>query len=182
MKNIKYIVMSCGYAEDSSISFLIFESMTLKFNTPKDAITELALDLYERYSFKYRKALVVNKCCKEHSSPSIRYCPICGRHLCVDDSFDYEEFLQYIISLHYDTVDTFGNLEFVNNRDCEFTPILNDVSKFIASKSKSVVISHSAEYMILYALLKAKPELCVESLENYPYSADWERLVKTGTI
>lgn len=147
--NIKYIVMHCGYAENSHTSALIYQCQffgNAGFSSYKEAITKLALDLYNKFRDDY-------------SSIS-------------EEEFDYEEFQEYVSGLHCTTADSYSEAEHANGNRLNWWPFWT--ADFIgASKEETIFIGENAEVILLQALLEAKPELLDED-QDEGYLTDWE--------
>lgn len=79
-----HIMLSCGYAETSTVSWSIW-SCNQEFASIKEAITSLALDLYESY-----KDLLPDPghkdCCEQAKKTDAKYCPECGENYTLTSS------------------------------------------------------------------------------------------------
>lgn len=182
--NLKFIVLSCGYAEEGMTSVLVYQCGFFGhpgYSSYQEAITELALDLYSKYYdehlsiYQNRYSDRIKKCCREAliSNSKANFCAECGNKL-ADYKFEAEAFQEYIFGLHNTTCDTYGSAEDSPTRIFVWYPF--HIGDFIgAPKEEIIYIGENAEVVLLDALLDAKPELR-DSNEIYEdwKSKDWE--------
>lgn len=175
----RFIAMHCGYVESCKTSLLVFNcgySGHHGFKTMKDAITELALDMYAKYYrevlsiYEHRYTSGLEKCCRDAliAKHDANFCSVCGKAI-KDKSFDSEGFANFIRDLHDTDCDSYGETDAANNRALVWYPFWTDA--FIGASKKSIIyIAEEAEIVLLAALYDAKPEL---KPEGYQYS-QWE--------
>lgn len=185
---IKYIVYHTGYVENSSTSLMVYQCQFFGcygYASAKEAVVDLALDLYSKYIddvLAYRKP--TSKCCETASllgASSIaeirekyKVCTKCGVEL-QDRTFDQDDFCSYLHRLHNSTCDSYGEAEVTSTRDLTWWPYWS--SHFIgAPKSEILYIGESAEYVFLSALYSVKPELMPK--ENAYASSFWNAIVE----
>ena len=171
--------MISGYAEDATTSSLIYQCSffgKLGYQTCKEAITDLALDLYAKYYDEYisiyenRYSNNVKGCCRECviKNNEAKYCSDCGREI-KDREFVYENFMFYVKELHSTTSDSYGDAEYAAGRELNWWPYWT--ADFIgAPKEEIIFIPENAEVVLLAALLDAKPELKIEDFN----CSEWE--------
>lgn len=167
--------MTCGYVENAQVSALIYQCQFFDnpgYSTYKEAITDLALDLYakfyEDFLSAYQNRYSSNdKCCRDVliADKDAHYCPKCGKRI-TDKEFNYEEFQSYIVNLHGSTCESYGDAEDAGDRVLTWWPFwIND---FIGAPKEEVIhLQEYAELILLAALLDAKPELKNKDSENY---------------
>lgn len=185
------IMMSCGYVENSMTSWLIFSTEDISnvyFETARDAVIQLALDLYAKYedelSYTRPKS---NKCCESNAAtnPDALYCLTCGRRL-EENTFDEIRFMEFVTDLHVRNCDAYGEAEFANDREFMFWPFRGQ-SIVGAKKNEVVLIPENAEVVIRDALYEVKPELKDLSLykdegDRGPhFKTDWEKVKECGS-
>lgn len=189
-KKIKFIAFSCGYVESCNTSIMVYGpqySSQRGYDSPAEAITELALDLFAKFESE-RPREAPRSCCENYRAKHKDYehCPKCGRSF-TQDGFDVYGFTEFVTNLHGATADSYGEAEFFGQgdeaRDAAFWPWC--FHEFLgADKSEVVWIAENAERVLLAALLDAKPDLKKwadeEIREGDSWSADWEREFKKG--
>lgn len=185
----KFIMMSCGYVESNRTSWLIYQCNFFGdegFDTAKEAVTELALDLYAKFHDEYlsvyqnRYSDSVKECCRKAliANHQAKFCSECGCQL-LDEKFNPDEFMEYVTGLHDTTCDSYGDAEGTSTRSpLAWYPWWSH--EFLGAKKKEIVfIPESAEHVILCALLEAKPEL-KEQADQCQYeigeSSGWEAI------
>lgn len=180
---LRFIVMTCGYVENACTSVLIYQCQFFGnpgYTSCKEAITDLALDLYSKfyddhlsiYENRYSKS--VKECCREAliSNKEAKYCSKCG-HQISDKSFDPEEFMEYVCSLHSSTCDSYGDAEYAGGRHLKWWPYWTE--EFIGAPKEDIIyIGENAEVVLLEALLDEKPEILIEKDYLPSYTGDWE--------
>jgi len=174
--NLRFIMMHCGYVESCQVSVLIFSCAPLgreSFPSYKEAITELALDMYAKYTADHQST--AKSCCKKTQSalPDAKLCASCGRE--INTCFDWEKFQSYIIDLHGANCDSWGDCEYAKDRDLVWWPFWTDA--FIGTpKEEIVLIPENAEIILSIALIEAKPELgAIKDIAHGYHIADWEK-------
>lgn len=164
----RFIAMHCGYVESNSVSLLVYQCGFCGirgYETMHEAVTDLALDLYEKYYVdqlsiyenRYTKKLL--KCCRVElvKNPEVNFCSKCGKEL-QDAKFNSDDFTEYVRDLHGATADGYGEAEATPRRQFHWWPFWT--RDFIgAPKEEIIYIPENAEYVVLGALLDAKPEL-----------------------
>lgn len=180
------VMMSCGYVENAMTSWLIFSTRdisNLYFETPKEAVTELALDLYAKFEDERTYGREPKKCCVETqaSNAAAKFCATCGKSL-ADAKFDETCFMEFVTDLHARDCDAYGEAEYACDRRFMFWPFRAE-ALLGAKKNEYVLISENAEVVIRDALLEAKPELVDLTVERYvpDYKSDWEKIKEKGT-
>lgn len=191
-RKLRFIMMSCGYAESGQTSWLIYQCQFFGrynyYSSYKEAITDLALDLYAKfyddhlsiYQNRYNKE--VKDCCRKTlvSNKEAKFCFSCGERI-VDKIFDDNEFMNYVCELHNTTSDSYGDAEETSTRDLTWWPFWG--TEFIGTPKEEVIcIAENAEIVLLDALVEAKPEL-KEAAENVNinhnfFESDWEKFKK----
>lgn len=159
----RVIMMTCGYVESSRTSWLIYQCEFFGlpgFETRREALKELALDMYAKYQDEHapRVKPIVNKCCKKAVTEKHDFCPSCGRSLNVKDAFDSERFMEFVNSLHDTTADSYGESEYACDRSFKWWPFWS-AELFNTRKEEVVYIPENAEQVVLGALYDAMPEL-----------------------
>ena len=91
----RFIMMSCGFAEEAKTSWLIYQcdfSGHPGFPTDKEAITELALDLYYKFLGDKVQDPGLKTCCiaSKTFNSQAKYCSNCGKSL-ADKIFEWYE-------------------------------------------------------------------------------------------
>lgn len=181
------ILMSCGYVEHSMTSWLIFSTRDISnvyFKTPAEAVTALALDLYEKYldELSYETGRL-RKCCKDFRAVHslAKHCIDCGTKL-LPEQFDELRFMDFVSDLHCRDCDAYGEAEHANGRDFMFWPFRGE-ALLGAKKNEYVFIAGSAEEVIRDALLEAKPELEDPTNERVDtgFKSNWDKIKETGT-
>lgn len=177
----KYIIMHCGYVENNMTAALIFQCQFFGhpgYSSRKEALTELALDMYAKFYDDYlsiyenRYGRDVKKCCREAliSNKEAKFCSECGSQI-KDKGFDCEQFMEFVTNLHCTCCDSYGEAESTSQRDLCWWPYWND--DFIgAPKEEIIYIAENAEMVLLSAMLDAKPEL---NNGEYGDHSDWLR-------
>jgi hypothetical protein len=165
---LRFIVMHCGYVESSATSALIYQCEFFGnpgYTSYKEAITDLALDLYAKfyddylsvYENRYRKE--VKECCRKAliANKEAKFCSECGGQI-VDKKFNCDQFMEYVSNLHASTCDSYGEAEWTTTREMTWWPWWSE--EFIGAPKEDIIyIGESAESVLLMALLEAKPEL-----------------------
>lgn len=179
----RFIVMVCGYVESAMTSNLIYQCGFFGnpgYSSRKEAITDLALDLYAKFYDDYlsiyenRYAKEVKSCCRTAlvANKEAKFCSDCGKQL-KDKLFNSEKFMEYVCGLHSTTCDSYGDAEETSTRSLMWWPYWLD--DFIgAPKEDVILIAENAEAVLLAALLEAKPELKSEEDEDF-INSDWEQ-------
>lgn len=166
--------MHCGYVESCQVSALIFSCEPLGrsgFSSYKEAITELALDMYAKFT-EYHKPQ--DACCKETKKlqPNAKFCSSCRRDL--NTNFDWEEFEDYIRNCHSLNTDEWGSSEWAKDRDLVWWPFWTQ--DFIGTPKEDVLcIPENAEIILSLALAEAKPDLNNPGLYNSYVKSVWEK-------
>jgi len=174
--------MTAGFAEEAATSVLIYQCGFFGnpgYTTYKEAITDLALDLYNKYYdlrlsvYKFRYSSRIKDCCRKEliAAKKACFCNTCNQEI-VDEPFVEDEFMDYIRKLHNTTCDTYGEAESTSRRDMTWWPWwTND---FIgASKDEIIHIPENAEQVLCAALLEAKPELATNDPDWDFSDTDW---------
>ena len=168
---LKFIMMTCGYVESSMVSNLVFGPQGHSgFATHKEAIIELALDMYAKYNWEEAPRRTGVKCddCVKRQPAQFNFCPSCGKSL-KDDGFDAEVFCQFIKDLHTTDTDSYGESDECDERVMAWCPWASD-DILDAHRDEVVFIAEDAEHILLAALFDAKPEL-----KNNDYTlGDWQ--------
>jgi hypothetical protein len=184
----RFIVMTCGYAEGAYVSGLIYQCEF--FGNPgylsyEEAITDLALDLYAKFYDDYISVYQnrydrddLKQCCRATllDKKDAKFCCQCGQQI-ADREFNYDEFLDYVRSLHTKITDTYGDAEWANSRGLVWWPY-GTLDIIGAPKEDVICIAEGAEDVILTALLDAKPELVEQTGQEFQ-NDDWE-MFKAG--
>jgi hypothetical protein len=169
--SLRFIMMHTGYMENASTGCLIYQCGFFGhpgYSTYKEAITELALDMYAKFydehlsAYENRYGRDVNECCRETliANKEAKFCFTCGKQI-VDKQFDAEQFMRYICKLVGSTYDSYGDAEDTSTRKLAWWPYW--IGDFIgAPKEEVIFMAENAEETLLCALLEAKPELKVE--------------------
>ncbi len=177
---LRFIVMCCGYVESSTTSVLIYQCGFFGnpgYTSYKEAITDLALDMYAKYSEAHKRARERRaKCCLQTllAAKSANFCMFCRAPL-HESRFDYQEFMDYVKGLHATICDSYGEAEGTKDRDMAWWPW--GWEDFIgAPKEEVIYIAENAESILLMALLEAKPELANSEQDQdlVLHAADWE--------
>lgn len=183
---LRFIAMHCGYVENCSTSLLVYQCGfhgSPGYTSYKQAITDLALDLYAKYyedvlsTYHNRYTFKLNKCCTGTliSNKEAKFCTECGTRL-LDKSFDYDGFMEYVTNLHYTITDSYGEAETTSTRDLAWWPFWT--SDFIGAPKEDIIyIAENAEVVLLEALLEAKPELR-QGNDDLMGVSDWEEFKK----
>lgn len=173
-----HIAMRCGYAESCSVSWLIFsttflaggKSRNVSFASKKEAITSLAIDLYNRYRTQvldtYNQKPFLDNCCQKtlNGNKQATICSACG-HSLLDKSFDSDEFMRFISDIHCQTSDSYDEDVYVRTGEdvhLTWSPFWTE-NVFSVPREQIICIEEYAEVTLLEALLEAKPELEKES-------------------
>jgi hypothetical protein len=169
--------MHCGYVESCRTSLLVYQCDFFGipgYESMKQAITDLALDLYNKYYeeclsiYENRYLRGLKDCCRNAliADHDAKFCSKCGIKL-KDKDFDTESFMHYISDLHGSTCDDYGSAD---ESGFHWWPYCSGA--FIgAPKEEVIYIAECAEYVLLSALIEAKPELA-EAEESYR-NRDW---------
>lgn len=102
------IFLNFGYAEDSSVGYLPFDSM-YTYDSAKEAFQDLAKYLKECYLVNVSEA-PVKPCCIETASklPNPRFCAVCGAPITkTSTEFDEEAFEVFLSELPKFTINDF---------------------------------------------------------------------------
>lgn len=183
---LRFIMMTCGYVESAMTSVLLYQCEFFGhpgYASYQEAITNLALDLYSKYYdevlsiYNNRYARRVEECCRRELTKNEKasFCSTCGKAI-MDKKFDAEAFCRFITDLHGTDCNSYREAEHANGRQFTWWPWQSD--DFIGAPKKDVIwIAEKAEYVLLYALLDAKPELRNNEVDEdyYLARADWER-------
>ncbi len=157
--------MHCGYVESCKTSLLVFQAFNNGYKSMKEAITELALDMYNKFHheclsiYENRYSFGLKDCCRlalieKHDA---NFCSNCGSQL-KDKEFDPDYFMQFISELHNTDCDSYGESEYANGEAFSWYPF--QTGAFIGAPKKSIIyIAEKAEVVLLCALFDAKPEL-----------------------
>lgn len=183
--NYRIVMMCCGYVESSMTSWLIFSTMdkSKRFETARDAVVELALDLYAKYDDELsysRKA--IGRCCQDTQAlnKEAAYCMTCGNRF-ESNEFDELGFCEFVRDLHVRNCDAFGESEYANDRELVFWPWRSE-EIIRAAEDEIVLISENAEGVILSALYESKPELRDPDLESEcACDDDWVKVKTKST-
>lgn len=179
---LRFIVMTCGYVENAMTSALIYQCQFFGnpgYSTYKEAITDLALDLYSKYYddhlsiYENRYSRSVKDCCRQTliNNKEAKFCSDCGSQIS-DKDFDPEDFMEYITSLHSSTCDSYGDAEYAGGRHLKWWPYWNE--DFIGAPKEDIIyIGENAELVLLDALLDAKPELRTQLGVDGEYDTEW---------
>lgn len=182
------ISLSCGYCEDGKTSQIILASYG-GFESPGNAVTELALDFYA----KFCDDVVTRPCAcpvDRWKGVNINYCPTCGCSM-RETKFDPKKFTMYIRELQDSTADSYGDHEFANGRQLVFAPWR--LRTLVGIKEGDIIdLKDHSEEIVLCALLEKIPGLMDEEMkeerEEYLKHPDeysrwrlWDEVKKTGT-
>lgn len=152
------------------------------YTSMKEAITELALDMYAKFqgdvlsAYQRRHSSEMGECCRETLmiQPRANFCTSCG---CViaDREFRYYEFTDYVSHLHTATTDSYGESERAVDRSFAWYPFWTQ--DFIGAPKEDVIfIAEDAQDVLVNALLEAKPELRDPQQDrNFVESIDWKQ-------
>jgi hypothetical protein len=180
---LRFIVMSCGYVENATTSVLIYQCEFFGnpgYTSYKEAITDLALDMYGKFhddylsTYENRYSKDVKRCCCATliANKEAKFCSECGSQI-VDKEFHYDQFMEYVSSLHSSTCDSYGEAEWTNGGELHWWPWGTD--RFIGAPKEDVIyIAENAEVILLSALLDAKPELRNEKYELAFSDRNWD--------
>lgn len=107
------IALSCGYVEDSYVSWLFFQSME-SFDTRLGALQSLAECFVRKYEYEVlnanRPLYRAGSCCKAaFSVKDNRFCPVCGNRL--REAFDVWHWVSWLSDHHANTADSWGHVE-----------------------------------------------------------------------
>ncbi len=177
-ENIKVIGFNFGHYEDAPISTLLFGKVENDQKlTKKQAVDAFALDLYAMYLEFGSEIGVGVKTCPLHGivSSSFQFCPYCGYNIRnAKFDFDPNSFLEFLNQLHRVPVEIYGAPEDYHVTDHEFTfPTLLSLEDLVGLKSNEYVsLTCGAQYIVLGALLKQKPELKSPSFSDWEYIED----------
>lgn len=181
--SLRFIVLCSGYAEDATTSVLIYQcefSGHPGYSNYKDAVTDLALDLYAKYYdsclnvYENRYSADVKQCCRNAliENNKANFCSKCGNEI-ADKKFSADGFCSYIRGLYCTTSDSYGEAEHANGRNLIWWPFW--IEDFIgAPKEDIITIGENGQAILLEALLEAKPELRQYDEEDFLASEDWE--------
>lgn len=154
---IKCISFRCGHVESSQAGEVIF-SNDEGFETPGEALRNLALGLYQKYTTDFydarRKA-----CCKKAQSKDkkARFCSTCSRDLKTSE-FDSDKYQDWLRNFGSQTADSLGSEEISDGRDGIWTP-WNSVRKLRSLQESEIFeISHCAESILVDAIAPHLPE------------------------
>jgi hypothetical protein len=183
----RIVMMSCGYVEGNTTSWLIFSTHSGRFDTAAEATMELALDLHAKYEedvLQYRVRFK-DKCCQATAgNPEHKFCSTCGAPL-HEVTFDSDEFMEYVIGLHKTTCDSYGSAEDTVNRQFAFWPWrAEDIIG--AAPDEVVFIAENGELVMLNALYESREDLrkldanFAENHDDWRLS-DWEDVRRKGT-
>jgi len=116
-KEIRAVVLYCGYVEDSKVSPLILR--LTQGPIPEDVVSAVK-NVAANYLTKYRNSVGFNvgaACCKatKKYEPERHFCSDenCDQPLC-SDAFDPDDFIQYVNALPGQTYDQYGGEELEN--------------------------------------------------------------------
>lgn len=151
------------------------------YTSMKEAITELALDMYAKYyedvlsAYQRRHSREMGECCRDTLiiKPRANFCMGCG-HTITDRKFNYDEFTGYISNLHTATTDSYGESEGTTERSFAWYPFWTQ--DFLGAPKEDIIfIAESADAVLLRALLEAKPELKDPEREDLYVISEWEQ-------
>lgn len=178
----QFIAMHCGYVESCKTSLLVYNcgyTGHRGFKTMKEAITELALDMYSKYYqeclsiYEHRYTGGLENCCRDAlvAKHDANFCSTCGKAI-KDFAFEAEGFTNFIRELHDTDCDSYGEADHTHDRQLIWYPFWTDA--FIGASKKSIIyIAENAESILLHALFDAKPELrAPEYSKAFP---EWEK-------
>ncbi len=172
----RIVMMSCGYVESNTTSWLIFSTHEGVFVTAAEATMELALDLFAKYEEDVMSMQYVyhKDCCKAEIAKSLEaeYCSKCGTRVKAKE-FDPEEFMQYVKGLHRTDCDGYGEAEATANRSFAFWPFRAD-DILGAEKDEVVFIAENGEVVMLNALYESREDLRVLDEGFVPNDSDGE--------
>lgn len=187
-RRLRFIMMSCGYVENSAVSWLIYQCNFLgkdSYSSYKEAITDLALDLYSKYydeclsTYENRYSVYMKDCCRKSliADKEAKFCSSCGGRL-LDKTFDADEFMEYVCNLHNTTCDSYGDAEDTSTRNLTWYPFWG--TDFIGTPKEEVIcIAENAEVVLLDALVEAMPALKAASndadVNRSSFETAWER-------
>lgn len=176
MSKYKFIMINCGYVESNKTAPLIYGCQFMGyegFSTCREAITELALDLYAKFHYEIldvyenRYAQDLKKCCLDMliRDKNANFCPLCGSAI-KDKDFNEESFMDFIRDLHGTDCDSYGEAEHAKDRHFVWWPW--STHEFLESPRDSIIwIEENAEHVLLCALYDAKPELRSKVFDVY---------------
>lgn len=162
---INTIVMTNKFAEDSTISFLIFQSRK-NFKTAKEALESFTLTMYNCYMYDVECSTgnLGYVCCRKFSkNKDFVFCPKCGKQLNRND-FNHINFNDYIINLHSEQMDSLP--EFFTDEHNKNPDGWNTID-IDFSKAKILYIQNCAASVISIALYKINSEYCLGIDEIY---------------
>jgi hypothetical protein len=115
MKKEYTLVLNFGYVESSRLSFLPWTSKE-KFANARDALVDLATYLKEK--FLERHEVKPKKCCLDSKAKDAeaKFCKKCGRSLEVDEDFDVEGYMEFVVGIGDCDIDTFHG-EYIDYND-----------------------------------------------------------------
>lgn len=184
-RTLRFIMMVNGYVESASTGCLIYSCGFFGhpgYDNYKDAITNLALDLYAKFYDDYlsvyqnRYSGSVGDCCRKvlNLDKGAKFCSTCGKQIS-DKKFDYEKFKDYVCNLTSSTCDNYGDAEDTSTRQLTWWPWW--VGDFIGAPKEDVIfIAEQGEVVLLAALLEAKPELKNPGDEETDFSfCEWDK-------
>ena len=181
---LRFIVMTPGYVESACTAYLIYECAFFGhpgYTSYKEAITNLALDLYAKYCdehlsiYENRYGRDVSDCCRKAliADKAAKFCAACGHQL-ADKKFDYDGFKDYVYNLTGSNCDTYGEAEDTSTRQMTWWPWAS--GDFIGTPREEVIyIAEMAEQVLLAALLEAKPELVDPEDETDFSYCEWDK-------
>lgn len=140
---MKFIIMSCGFAEDQKISNLFF-STEKEFSTTKEAIANFAEFIYSQLE------VPIKECCqKSFTKDAVNFCSVCGKSK-NNFKFNGDLLINTILSYHDHTLDQYGYDEFADWQVIAFADLLP------LDMDNIIYIPENAEKVLLAALIESK--------------------------
>lgn len=169
---IKHIGLTFGFAEEQHLGLVVFSHFK-GFSTAREALENLASELYTKHK-KYLTPVKKHfmECC-EKENPSANYCSKCGAWLGKTPNLDIYTYEILLRSVPTRTNDTFGY------DDLEWE-IANTFSEIIKFKKKEILdIPFYAERALIAALPdKLVPANSLEILQKYRLETYFDENVK----
>lgn len=159
----RLIAMQNGYAESHTAAWLCFGPNVAGkgFASAKDAVCELALDLYA----KAVVTLPSERRCTHKVPEGAEFCPKCGASAAGPKPLDAEAFIEYVGELWGSTCDSYSDDERIDHDGVERSLIWNPWKAELREPRQTIEIRLMAAEVVALALTEVHTDFATHNKE-----------------